>query len=662
MDHIEQSNGSVVQRMHSDHVLYIKHLAILVVGGLSGLVAAYFFNLIPFDFSAEIVRARSLGIVSLTTLSGYPKFRDTLAYASLLGFPTAFAIIPWYVWARNKKQELASFLNGTDALPVEKDYRWALCAGFVILFYAYACFTMNGFFTPGWNRYVGAWLFLGEDGENLAWAQSILSGGVYGKDFFCLYGPMLIYPLTWVMKVFQTSVAVERYYKYALDLVAYGIVIFFLYKTVRSKTAFVAFSVLYLFVFPPFLRLSINFTYLRFILGMLPLLLLYLYLGSRKSYLLLLTGVVIGQSLLFSQEAGTASCIAVCAALLAHFLVPQRDWRSLISHGLTVTGAGLLSVMPMIVYLWSQGALGFFLDSLYGFPRLASLGSGAIPAPSFRTYLEDPYGDHFYYYWVIFFYAYASVYLLSRMLIRKPTREDILKFSILVFGVVLNLVAVRRYDLSNTNKVFYPALLLMFLLLDGAWSRLQSDRKASRVGSAVLLGGLTICTLALFIHPTFTDLQTEKWKSAFVPSEKFSRPSLGYEIPSLKRGGIRFDRLTAATIVTLQSFLDSNTRPGDYVYFFPNEAAYYFLFDRNNPTRYAISYFAITAAQRKDLIADLEKNKPEYVIFSKATWRVDNIREDVQVPEVVDYINRTYFLYSDMNYFQILKRKTDQHT
>ena len=84
------------------------------------------------------------------------------------------------------------------------------------------------------------------------------------------------------------------------------------------------------------------------------------------------------------------------------------------------------------------------------------------------------------------------------------------------------------------------------------------------------------------------------------------------------------------------------TKPGDYVYFFPNEAIYYFLFNRNNPTRYASAYLAVTADHRRELVADLELNRPRYVIYSLKTWRMDDIGETIQVPEVVNYLRRAY--------------------
>jgi hypothetical protein len=145
----------------------------------------------------------------------------------------------------------------------------------------------------------------------------------------------------------------------------------------------------------------------------------------------------------------------------------------------------------------------------------------------------------------------------------------------------------------------------------------------------------------------------EVWKGG----EKWSLQRRGrYEIKSIKRGGIFYGSHNVSDVYNIRNFLEENTEPGDYVYFFPNEAVYYFLFDRNNPTRYAISYFAVTSEQRRELIGDLEKNKPEYVIYSLETWRVDNIPEYVQVPEVVQYLKKKYKPHVSMGNVLVLKR------
>ena len=637
----------------SDRIFYLTHMGLLLSGFSLGILAIFIFNSLEFDYSAEIQKARNLGIVSRTILSGYPKSLDVLSYAATLGFPIFISTGIWYFWARKRKERLSTILNNYSGFESHKNRGWRICLLAVVVFYLFASFNINGFYLPGANQNVGAWLFLGEDGENLAWVQNIFSGGVYGRDFYCLYGPMLIYPLALVMKLFGTSVAVERFYRYFLDLTAYGIVIFFLYNTMRSKAVFILSSFLFLAIFPSFSTPSINFTYLRFILGMLPLLLMFSYLGNGKKYLLLLSGMVVAQSLLFSQEAGMCSLISIAVSFFI-YSISRHNWRASVHECFLFLMGCIISALPILVYLSFKGALIPFMDSLYGFPKLAMLGSGGLQAPAFKNFISNPLGNSLFFYWVIFIYVFAAIYLIPLLLIGKINRDNLLKMSVLIFGILLFIVAVRRYSPENVHKVFSPCVVLIFLFLDNAVTGIIHRRSFIRIGHFILF--VLIVTSAFVLVIRTGQLKANIQNSRYILDNKWTRLPTGYEIPFIDRGGIFFDQVTADSINRLYYFLNTNTSTGEYVYFFPNEAAYYFLFNRNNPTRYAISYFAITSEQRRELVADLEKNKPVYVVYSKETWRVDKIPESIQVPEVVNYIYQKYRPYLDMGNILIMKR------
>jgi len=120
----------------------------------------------------------------------------------------------------------------------------------------------------------------------------------------------------------------------------------------------------------------------------------------------------------------------------------------------------------------------------------------------------------------------------------------------------------------------------------------------------------------------------------------------GTEIAGLKRNDVRHPAGTAMEIQLIADFF-SKHETGEYVYFFPNEPAYYYLFDKKNPTRYPMSYLAVTTGMRLEAVMDIEKHKPRYVVYSKTTWRPDNIMVDVQVPEIFNYIKSRYRVLQD---------------
>jgi hypothetical protein len=640
-----------------DERLFRLHLAVLGAGFLAGMTAAYAFTAIPFDFSGEIVQARELGVVSRTILDGYPKTRDLLNYGAILGFPVLFAVGGWLFWSRGERRRSLAAMLAVGLPPKGKTTGWRVilaitgisCIAITLLCFRSAAYSNLVSLTP--------WLFLGEEGENLAWAQSILNGGVYGRDIHCLYGPMLIYPLVGFMKLAGTTVATLRLYTFLLNLAAYGIILAFLYKTLRAKTVFALAVPVYLWIFPPLTVLTPNGSYLRVVLGLLPILLTYLYMERGGRWMAFAIGLALGQSVLFSQEAGVCSALAVIT-MFSVARLPERDFRTFLHEAGLVLAGWAASVAPTVGYFASKGVLGEVFDNLFVHARLLGLGFTALPFPDFAEFLHAPLsGKGSYFYWMIFVYILSALYLIPQAILQRRDRDIVLRLALLVFGAFLYRSVLARSDVSHATFASPPAVLLLVLFLDGAlsgWKR-HTGGTMMAVRLAVILGVLATLAIASVRNSYF-----HLWSGARPSLERLGKDWLtvdyGLEMPQIPRSGVSFGPRTAATIAKLHDFLEKNTAPGEFVYFFPNEAAYYFLFDRNNPTRYVFSIFAATRDQRLELIGDLERKRPRFVIYSLKTVRLDGIHESVQMPEIVDYLGENYRLLGESDDYLILER------
>jgi len=624
--------------------LYIQHTLILAIGALCGLFCAFLFTGIRFDFSAEITRARVFGIVSSTILNGYPKSRDLLTYLSVLGFPILFALISWLAWSRTRRDGLRTLLHSTDVQTAERSQQKWLYLLLVIAVGLVLSFDINMFYGISFNNYAKAWPFLGEEGVMLEWAQRALNGEVYGRDYFCAYGPMQIYPLAWVLALFGKSVVTARVYTYVLNLAGYAIVTFLLYKTVRNRIVFSLSTLTYFFIFNTLSEFSPNTTILRFILGIFPLLLLHLYRCHKRPAVLALAGGVAAQSVLFSQEAGLCSVATVAAIFLVQLYL-DRDLSRTVREGAIFLAGFVLSISPMLLYLGYKGALGPFFESIYGYPKLMTLGLLCFPFPAFRDFIAHPLtGGAFFPYSVIFIYVFSSLALLPPLLLGKANKETLFELSLTIFGILLFRVALGRSDETHVQMASHPAFLLCFLFLDGSLRKILSNRpRYERTGSAIMVFMLLLSLFVIFFTSPILNRTVLIGVGGLINAhQKLNLHRSGIAIPEIERTGVFVDPVTARSMKQIHAFLSTRTKPGDYVYFFPNEAIYYFLFDRKNPTRYAMAYYAITFQQRIELIADLERKKPRYVIMSPNTWRIDDIPESVQVPEVVSYIRERY--------------------
>ncbi|HAM52732.1 MAG TPA: hypothetical protein DCP92_19310 [Nitrospiraceae bacterium] len=654
MNNTGKSSGNTI----SAACFYITHVSIIIVGFSIGLLAAYLFMLIPFDFSSELRKARELGIVSASILQGYPKSKDVASYFSLLFFPFSFAIVPWYIWARNRTAVVKELFLFADA-KTKRNHHTYLYVIIMLIGGVLWTFNITDFHDPNYKPFVGSWPFLGEDGETLAWVQSILSGGVYGKDFFCLYGPLLIYPLAWAMKLFGHTVLIERALKYCYDLLAFGLVVFFLFKTLRFKWLSFFASLLYLVIFPPYWHLSVNFTALRFVLGIVPFLLLHFYRSKGKRNLLFLAGIVIGLSILFSQEAGIASLIACVCVFFLDDVLRQRKVRTFSINTAILLSGLVAAVTPMLIFFAAKGALVMFFDNIYSFPKLKILGYGSFPFPSLTDFISNPLEVFPLAYWMIFFYSIMSIYLTVLFLLKSDDETLYLKIALLLYSIILFRIPLGRVALEDAVKVFHPTLLLLLLQIDCMAAALLNTRKLHlRIGHALfallVIGSFSIVVL-YGTNVRYNIVSLEDRLRNF--SQKLTVAPIGVDLQGIARGKIFYHPSTANSIVNIKNFLDAYAQREKYVYFFPNEAAYYFIFNKQNPTRYAIAYFAVTSPQRLDLISGLEKNKPKFIIYSLDTWRVDDIPETIQVPEVVDYIKQKYETLGNLGEVVILQRK-----
>jgi hypothetical protein len=631
------------------------HWIVLAGGCFAGLVAVALVSGIPFDFSRELAEAKRLGIVSLTILNGYPKSRDLLNYALLVLLPVSCSLGGWLVWSRDRRRQLALLLADSDSdMPPGRRFILALSLLFLCLLLK---FNINNFYGPS-----GGWGFLGEEGQFLADIQILLNGGDYARDFFSLYGPLVVYPLGWTMKLFGASVLVGRVYSYLLSLAAAVILIAVLNCSIKNRTLFIV-AVLTMGALFVSGGGRTSGTMLRVMLGFVPLLIMFLHQEAEQRLPALGAGFMLGVSLLFSQEVGLCAGIAMVSYLVLD-ACGTKEYGRLVRRLAWLTVGCSLVVLPLLAHFYRQNSLGLFFESLYGYPKVVTLGYGSLPFPSFMHFVSAPLaGGAYLPYWMIATYIVSAILSLVLLFLGVRSRDIHFRIGLLVFGLFLFRAALGRSDDSHYFFTLPPALLLMFLLLDdmvGGAGPGRGQRYPFPLVGRLSAGAMVVSLLLLFASSrVLRENMVEMVNGVRQFTTKFMvNKDAGIALSRLSRSGeILYDPVTAEDMTKIGRALDRYTKPGDYVLFFPNEAAYYFLFDRRVPTRYVHAYFAATTAQRLDMIADLERTKPVYVVYSLDTWRIDNIPEEVQVPEIVGYLKQKYALVEDVGSILVLKRK-----
>ena len=145
---------------------------VLLIGAFAGLLLAWLVcSLWPVSYEA-LERARSLGIVSITILSDYPKAMEVHYYLIFLALTFACAFGFYLTYSRlsssgavTKDQiapPLAPFVQ-----PMKRSTYVLIALAAIYLFFYKAYFT---------GPPISPWYLFGEQGENLSWASAILSG------------------------------------------------------------------------------------------------------------------------------------------------------------------------------------------------------------------------------------------------------------------------------------------------------------------------------------------------------------------------------------------------------------------------------------------------------------------------------------------------------
>ena len=92
------------------------------------------------------------------------------------------------------------------------------------------------FATPDVQLVADNFNFHAEIGQHLAWADAIRRGGLHGRDFFCLYGPLHEFGLVAAWELTRRSIAVYRLYVSLGRAASYAVAILLCAALVRRKS------------------------------------------------------------------------------------------------------------------------------------------------------------------------------------------------------------------------------------------------------------------------------------------------------------------------------------------------------------------------------------------------------------------------------------------
>ena len=643
--------------VHSNYQKYLasedKQLFQMLVGLfsiLSGmLVAGAVIYLLPRDLSS-LDKAQQLGIISRTVLDGYPKQLEIPYYIlgvviSLLSGLCIFSAVTCFHY--RKKGVGPGGRENFSAHATEKQkprmglFRWLVLALVLFLVTFHKAFIYK-------NWYWVEWGFLFEEGIYFRWINELLRGGILYKDLYFYGAPFMVWPQYWLMKLFGPSIALSRYYTYFCYFVGYLIVFKVLRETIKNRILMSIGMLLIIYfyypMFPGFHR-SLG----RFAISLLPLYFLYKYFFHKGRLYLLISGASLGFALLFSQELGIGSLVAV-GLMVAAFNYREGGIIKSFPRQLffIAIGASIL-LLPVLAYFSFHRALPDLYEAMITGPRYYAMGIWGYKFPSLFQLLrhsrESRYDiiETLLAYWPIMFYIGSVFFCLALFLRKSFTNRNILFFGVATLGGIMFQRAFGIYYLFQIRTVIYPLVVLSIGYLDMAWPRTSclikkrsvAGRKVEILLYAVLL---VFIAFGLYGYSQGRGFWPGRYLRIYLARLKDNESYIALNLSRAKNVYLPPERAYETNAVV--EYIKRKTRPDEPIYVFPYSPMYYFLADRPSPVKYPVIY-TITRKYREQVLGELKEKRVEYIIYVEQR-HLSGVTTEMRYPEIVDYIHENY--------------------
>ena len=268
----------------------------------------------------------------------------------------------------------------------------------------------------------------------------------------------------------------------------------------------------------------------------------------------------------------------------------------------------LMSSLPFILYLMKADALGSFFSTYREIFRAYDHWS-SLPLKGFILGIHDQY-EFWESYFIPLLILVTLIFLRFKPYPPRWRSEDWILVLLLFINIVYFKRGLDRSDAGHTLMgSHFGWILLLFLLTE----LIRADKKYALI-CLFLVGLLFIPTPTLREGKTTLPAQLEGF------SRKNSIDITGrVSIPAPRLGQLFLPPEQADATLQMLQFFAERTRSDDYIWDFTNHGAFYFLTDRRNPTRYPQAYHIITEEQQREVIRDLQRHAPKFVIFRSQT-------------------------------------------
>jgi len=408
------------------------------------------------------------------------------------------------------------------------------------------------------------------------------------------YGPILIYTQYLLMKILGSSLLSQRLIFLGFNFL--GFMIFhFLAKLAIKKYNFVVLADIY-FLLLSSVNLNLHYPFIfRQGISLLPFIFLILYQKRNNILYLFLSGIGVIFAFLVTPEAGGFSFLAI----FTYLILNRYPWKKFLF-------SCLITTLLWISYLVSDGILISYLRN-----NFSAISVYRLP---WSNYLVM----------ILSFLIYLFTFFNS-----KKDFPSALSF----LGIVYFIFAIRRRDIWHIYYSLFPAIILTFY-------NLKTEKKFIQMLFSIFF----LLWSGILIPKIMAKLKFHRQaKKIYVMA---NNPCIKVKIPFVQN----------EYLTKLNNWIKTNI-PEKKVLFFPHQAAFYFIFDKMNPTPYQNIFMAFSKEKQKRVIEDLEKEKVNWIIVTTTHWSFDGIEYHKLLPYLWQYIIENFEIVHRIGSTFFLKRK-----
>lgn len=492
----------------------------------------------------------------------------------------------------------------TNASPVKRYAGDIICCLLLLLF----CLAIGA---PRYDK----GLDLRDEGFLAYGAVRVLAGQIPNRDFVSYQPPLSFYSLAAMFRIFGVSILTLR----TLGLFIYIAIVLLVYLLSRrmagKAVAFCA-ALPAAYLGMPFFHFVPFAVWQGMFFSLLSALLVITAMQTGNYWLSFAGGLATALAMISRQDQGIYLSAAVLIyAMAVRFARPDPGIKPRLLRFLCYWGAGALAlIVPLGIFWLASGAVPFMIRQLIVFPVTDYARTSSIPMPRFvkgAQITSNVITGLFYLPPLIF--AVTALALLIKAIRRRFLLEHAHATFILAFSIFFYCQVLTRSDLYHLLITLDPFFVLCAWWLNKASYAVRGIVPGSGQGQAKNMRTVFISTaliLALTAGAGFWFFSLTK-ETFIGPRQQKVEPL------SIARGGVQLNPEYALSLKSIITEIEILAKPDQSILCLPYQPMYYFLSQRNNPTRWNYIWPGDeTPEDYRTLIEEVRHNPPAVVLIS----------------------------------------------